>query len=233
MSLNSNALLFSETQFVLAGGWCCLCQPALLLLTALHSSHPHCDAQTCCCPSILITGWETLFESPHHREKRQLWSYNMHKIRQAIQKFSQRCKNRKLGISYLEAKPQLEFEDKKGPNEKISWRLPTRTLGLLWPQSGASSGSPAAAMTVSVYPILCYKILSHKIPSSHGASHSLEAEGHRSSQQTQGNCCISMSWAWPRLFDRMKLLMSLTEVKCNRVGRKKVLSRQNFHCFWG
>lgn len=115
----------------------------------------------------------------------------MHKIRKAIQKFSQSCKNRKLGISYLEAKPKLAFEDKEGPNtsEKISSSsLPARTFGLLWPQSADSSGSPAAAMMVSVFPILCYEILSHKIPSSHGASHSLETEGHRSSQQTQGNC---------------------------------------------
>lgn len=141
---------------------------------------------------------------------------------QTIQNFSQRHKNRKLGISCLEAKPNLELEGKKWPNanEKISWRLPTRALGPLWSQSGASSGSPAAAMMVSVFPMLCYKYCHTRFPAARGESHSCRGKGtwagDRSSQQTQGNCCISMSWPKQRLFGRMKLLMSLRVVKYNR-----------------
>lgn len=177
-----------------------------------------------CCPDLVLSinshyRGEMPLESHYHREKRQPWSWNIHENEQAVQNFSQRCKTMKLGISCLEAKPNLKFEDEKGPNasEKISQRLPSRALGPLWSQSGASWKSPAAAMMVSVFPMFCYIILP---ASSHGASHSCRSKGtqtgDRSSQQAQGNCCITMSWPKQRLFGRMKLLMSWTEVKYNR-----------------
>lgn len=199
-----------------AGGWCCLCQAALLFPTAIHSSYPHCAAQTWCCPSILIIGGRCLLKVTitERRDSHEAETYmRMSKLYRIF------LKTMKLGISCLEAKPNLKFEDEKGPNasEKISQRLPSRALGPLWSQSGASWKSPAAAMMVSVFPMFCYIILP---ASSHGASHSCRSKGtqtgDRSSQQAQGNCCITMSWPKQRLFGRMKLLMSWTEVKYNR-----------------
>lgn len=74
------------------------------------------------CLSILITGQGKPFANHYHREKRQPWSRNTYEKGQVMHHISQRHKNRKFGIGYLEAKPNMDFEDKKkSPRAKCRW----------------------------------------------------------------------------------------------------------------